>query len=105
MKQAGSSIADVQDDVASLLHGKKGNGEYAQQIKIDNVLSEIDAQELASKIEKKCAATRGDDEELVHVKDYIFLPVASDLAEPELRDRFSMRKLRFGCRLDVRFEG
>lgn len=95
MKQAGSSIADLQNDVASLLKGRESNGEYAQYIKIDNVMSEIDAEELASKIEKKCSALKGNVEEVVHVKEYMPLPVASDLEDSSMRDVLSMRKLGF----------
>lgn len=94
MQQAGSSIADLQDDVASLLKGRAGKEQYAQHIKIDNVMSEIDAEDLASKIQKKCSAAKGIDEEVVHVKEYMPLPVASDLEDPSMRDALSMRKPR-----------
>lgn len=95
MQQAGSSIADIQDDVASLLKGRAGKDEYTQHIKIDNVMSEIDAEDLASKIQKKCSAAKGSDEEVVHVKEYMPLPVASDLEDPSMRDALSMRKSGF----------
>ena len=95
MKQAGSSIADLQEDVDSLMKGRGSNGRYAQHIKIDNVMSEIDAEELASQIEKKCGAAKGSVEEIVHVKEYMPLPVASDLEDSSMRDVLSMRKSGF----------
>jgi hypothetical protein len=60
LQQPGLALADLQSDAASSLRTWSGSAAFEQHIKIDNVMSEIDADELARKIASRCGAVNED---------------------------------------------
>jgi hypothetical protein len=60
LQQPGLSVADLQSDAASSLRTWSGSAAFEQHIKIDNVMSEVDADELARKIASRCGVTKED---------------------------------------------
>lgn len=64
VQQPGLTVADLHSDAGKATRQRAGSKEYEQHVSIDNVLSGVDAEELASKIAKKCGAVNEDSYEL-----------------------------------------
>jgi hypothetical protein len=58
LQQPGLTIADLQSDAASSLRSWSAGSAFEQRNKIDNVISEINADELAGKIASRCGVAR-----------------------------------------------
>ena len=57
LQQPGLTVADLQSDFASTLRTWASGSPFQQHVKIDNVISDINADELAGKIASRCGAT------------------------------------------------
>jgi hypothetical protein len=109
LQQPGLTVADLQSDAASSLRTWSNSAAFEQHIKIDNVMGEVDADDLARKIANRCGAGEVDGEFPQHglgagtmfigedkEVDLVKMEPLSGKAENRAQAVAELRKSRFG---------
>jgi hypothetical protein len=109
LQQPGLTVADLQSDAASSLRTWSNSAAFEQHIKIDNVMGEVDADDLARKIANRCGAGEVDGEFPQHglgagtmfigedkEVDLVKMEPLSGEAENRAQAVAELRKSRFG---------